>query len=181
MKKVNQIAASIALLAIVLIVIFADRIFVNLSAMLLIISAGLMMAAKSVLNDFHQNPQLDIGLTIFLFLYLIALIPEHTKNTKYLLFCANAIPVPISYLISIVIGLKKFSWAEASSDLFLTGWMGICMGLLYGFLAPILMKNQTRYFYSAMIILGWLFVILAGFLFLNYMDTNFWRPDLLRN
>ena len=148
-KKINQIALSIIILSIILVLIFIDKILINLTA-------AFMVVGIPTYYYFINNSQLCYALLIF-FIYLFyfnQLSNDNNKrlddefnedyprflaenrveelNTRYQedksywakrslhsFFLLISLTVPASFLLSIIFGFKKFSLAVLSTDFFL--------------------------------------------------------------
>jgi hypothetical protein len=146
-KKFNPIAGAIIFLSIILVLIFADKILVNLSAAFLIVGLP-------VYYYFINNPQQSIGLLIFfptlfylnhasnvfgkalddeyknqypafeaegrvgeLDAWYQTIKSDNAQKNLHSYFLLLALTVPASFFISILFGLKQFSLAVMSGDL----------------------------------------------------------------
>jgi len=204
-KKFNSVALSIIFLSIILVLIFVDKILINLTAVFVVIGIP-------IYYYFINHPQQCIALLIFFpsLFYINHLSNKNKKlrddeyreaypnfeaennidelNAWYqddlsttakqhlnYLFLLFALTVPVSFLLAIFFDLKKFSLAVLSMDFLFTGWMGLCIAIIFGYgyrLSGVSNKKALQY------CLGFLLFFTFGFILIAMLDSYILRPNL---
>jgi hypothetical protein len=204
-KKINQIALSIIILSVILVLIFIDKILINLTA-------AFMVVGIPTYYYFMDSPQLCIGLLMF-FPALFYLNYFMNKNEKKIeaqykdaysscvrensieelnawhqeeklrsakqhlnyLFWLFTLTVPASFFLSLFFGLKKFSLAALSTDLLFTGWMGLCFAIIFGYGYRLTRDSNKK---VLLYMIWFLLFAITGFVILGVLDSYIFRPDL---